>query len=1023
MKKSKRSLALCGVLAAFCLGSCLSTSDELDLNKEISLDMQIGPGGLSIPIGSLSKIYLDSLIKTGGDESILDTLEDGRYGFSMKGDIDEVNVKIGEVSISIDKPNIDALTTDFKQPEPGSVNIKESTNKTVIAIGKVDLSDVDNKLPQLGSSFNTKEYDVAAGSANEPIPEITIDIPEQSVECGFDYKMPSEVDKLNYIYFGTDKTKGQKMTVNVDLKGIFNVLSNPNIRVKEMDITFPDNFELAKDNDQEGLTSYISSSAVSVNKNKFSIIMNSGSVEGLGGSMTTLPITMYVKNATFSDNKYYPAPDSISFNGDIKYSLSLAISGKTKSAQPQKFKVGINMDERLHMADIDVDTKSKRVVLAADSISSSCKVEGLDGISSVDMITFKNGSSLNLAISNLSINPFEFEADSTIITLTFPDHFEFVKECKDEHNITVGEWAPAKNELKLNLSKSFGKTVALKVLSLDCSKFEVDQSTASMEIKNNVVYDGKIRIKSSKGLDFEKLNALEDKIVEFAVSGNFDIESADVETGMLSTEVANATKIPDVSTEVDKALREIHRINLKSPAHVGLNLHFEGMPSGVKELNFSRFTVEFPNFIRLNYNNPNDTRISAKGNVLVIHGNLNSTELSSTGPGFTIKGLSIDTLAFADGLEIKDGLLELKDYKVNINGYVTVDKQKIKSNELKQIIVNPSVEFDPIVVKSVTGKVNPKIDHIHQGIALAMGDDVDFFKNDKNDLNLSDPRIAITLVSSVTVPIKLDLSLLAKTSNGNRLIEPDDGSIIIPACPVNAPRDTTTLVITKHRVDDSSDDTIYVPISNLSNLMRTVPDSIIFDLDASVYQGVAEHYVDLTKSLSVAGSYKVTIPLSFDNLYLEYSDTIKDLSADLEDIADMINDVNIELVADSVVSTIPLGISLYAKALDKKGDSISSVTIAPFEIKPGTESGTISQMRLGVAVKKGGLEKLDALVFTAACKSGDDNEDSSIRKGQYLHIKNIKLRFPEGVKVDLTDAGKKDDGKNNKNNNVGNKKK
>ena len=42
----------CGVIAAFCLGSCLTTSDELNLDKEISLDMQIGRGGISIPLGS-----------------------------------------------------------------------------------------------------------------------------------------------------------------------------------------------------------------------------------------------------------------------------------------------------------------------------------------------------------------------------------------------------------------------------------------------------------------------------------------------------------------------------------------------------------------------------------------------------------------------------------------------------------------------------------------------------------------------------------------------------------------------------------------------------------------------------------------------------------------------------------------------------------------------------------------------------------------------------------------------------------
>ena len=63
-------------MAAFCLGSCLSTSDELDLDKDISLDMQIAPGGLSIPLGSLDTLFLDSLIKIDDEDAMLKKLPD-----------------------------------------------------------------------------------------------------------------------------------------------------------------------------------------------------------------------------------------------------------------------------------------------------------------------------------------------------------------------------------------------------------------------------------------------------------------------------------------------------------------------------------------------------------------------------------------------------------------------------------------------------------------------------------------------------------------------------------------------------------------------------------------------------------------------------------------------------------------------------------------------------------------------------------------------------------------------------------
>ena len=83
MEKFNRSLALCGIAAAFCLGSCISVTDELDLDKKISLDVQVAPGGLSIPVGSLKEILIDSLIKVDGDNSELDILKDGLYGFHL----------------------------------------------------------------------------------------------------------------------------------------------------------------------------------------------------------------------------------------------------------------------------------------------------------------------------------------------------------------------------------------------------------------------------------------------------------------------------------------------------------------------------------------------------------------------------------------------------------------------------------------------------------------------------------------------------------------------------------------------------------------------------------------------------------------------------------------------------------------------------------------------------------------------------------------------------------------------------
>ena len=995
MRTTGRTLALCICTATFFMGSCIQVTDELDLNKEISLDMQIGPGGLSIPFGSLSKIYLDSLIKIDGDNSVLDTIEGGLYGISMDGTIDKVNVSIGDVTINIPNPSIDPLSTSFENPEPDDVKISPTANETVIAIDEIDLSGINNELPKLKEDYSTDTYIVPGTPA--PIAFSTpIAISEQSVAFKFSYNLPKDVKKLNKIYFGSERgvKTGQKTTLNIDLSGIFNVLTDPTIKVKALNITFPDEFELGAD---DGMSTYIPAACVTVNKNVFSIAMENDNVSGLSTDNTSIPVSFYIKSADFSNYT-----GTIDFDSQIKYSFTLEISGTASSKESKEFKVGVNMESQTAMSEIDVDTKGRSVDISEGTVTSSCVVGGLDGISKVETITFKEGSMLYLTLDSLAISPFEI-AQSSNVNILFPDYFVFDDKCKDSDGNDVGTWATP-NSVNLNLAKSLGKRVCLNVKSMDCSTFTIDNVSASMNLTNNVSYSGNVDISDGSHLGLNAVDVLNDKVFKIVVGGDFIIDQAVVETGVLSTEICDSTEI-SINEPVDVALVELKRIDLTNPAGVSLNLRFSGVPSTIDELTFSRFTIEFPEFIGLQYTG-GDARIKVEGNHLIVNGVLKASELADNSDGFVIEKLAIAGMYFDDPLELIDGHIVLDKEKVRISGSVTVNNQKINSNELNVITVVPTVTFDPVVVKSIYGKVNPKIDEISQSVSLDMGDDIDFLKADNNNLKLSDPRITLNLNSSVTVPILLDLNISSKNSNGEFIaknIKPDDGIIRLDACDSTVTSRHTTLVISKYqRTASATGDTVYVCMSRLPELMKTVPDSVIFNLVTSVDQTV-NHYVDLTRELAVSGDYKVSVPLSFDSLYIEYSDTIKDLGKDLEDISDKIEECKLKLMAN-VESTIPLGVRLTAKALDAKSNEVNGIVINPCVIGAGSENGSTSAMRLEMTVAKGALKNLDALVFTAACESGDGADGSSLKKGQYIHVKDIKLNFPEGLRIDFTES-------------------
>ena len=990
MDNFKRTWALCGIVAVLGFGSCISTTDELDLDKDISLDMQIGRGGLSIPLGSLDTLYLDSLIKVG-DDTALDTLDGGLFGFSMEDSIKKVSLSIGAVQIDIDPPHINVLETSFDKPQVRDVEIKEVNSSSTIEIQKIDVSNINSKLPSFEKSVTVGPYDVPGiGMA---IPTIPVNVELQEMSCNFKYEFPEDVKKIKKVWFGETKGSraGQLLTLNVDLSGIYDVLTSPEIKVSDLTISFPDNFTLAKD---PNLSAYIPDNCVTIVGSTFSIQMTSESISGIGADHK-LPVTFYVMNADFSNYNY-----EIDFSDKVEYELELSIDGIAGSTA-KVFQVSVNLNAGLKMADIEATTRSKDIDLEEETISSKCEVTNLDGITRVNTITFdENQSKLYLSISNLNIDPFAFRDASSKIVIQFPAKYTFDTEyCRDENGNQVGTWSSSR--LTLDANKVLGHTVALKLKSLYVNEI-VDEETASITINTDVTYSGKVVIEENDNINLEALDVLDDKKLDLRVWGKFVVTTANIQTGEKTTELKDSTEI-SINEKVDDALIMIKRIDLVNPASAHLNLKFEGVPNTIQELRFSRFTVEFPDFIQLDCKS-SDPRYKVEGNKLVINGSLTS-ELHSE-DGFTVDGLEIKGMYFEQPLETVNGYLVLENQKVRINGAVVVNEQIIESDELDVITVTPTVSFETINVKSVYGKVNPAIDPVNEEVSLDLGD-ADFFQNENNSLSLSDPQITINLTSTVTVPIDINLSLSSLNSKGEYIaqdIAPDNGIIHLERCDTLAESRTTTLIISKNsRPQPLSDDTVIVRMSRLSELMEKIPDKILFNLAANVDTTV-NHYIDLTRELCVTGDYQVSIPLQFDDLHIVYSDTIKDLGKDLKDVGDKIEEAELQILGD-VESTIPLGVTLSAIAYNENWVKLNDIKIDSCTIAAGREDSiTSSPMVLDLTVTNGKLADLEYIVFSADCESGQEN--ASIRKGQYLYIKKLRLNLPEGLKIDLTEKKK-----------------
>ena len=272
------------------------------------------------------------------------------------------------------------------------------------------------------------------------------------------------------------------------------------------------------------------------------------------------------------------------------------------------------------MSEIEAETRSREIEVEEKEISSSCKIQGLDGISKVNTIDFDpDKSKLYLSISDLGIDPFEFKGNgSSKIQIRFPSDFTFDTDwVKDENGTDVGSWSGTR--LTLDATKVFGHTVSLKVQSLYVNE-NVEGEEKSIEISSDITYSGVVVVAENNDVTLSSLDAFTDKELTVSFWGTFSVQNAEVETGELRTDFKDSTVI-DIDQMVDPALVMIQRIDLVNPAEASINLLFEGVPQTVEELSFARFTVEFPEFIKIAYVG-GDSRIKVTGSKLVINGAL-----------------------------------------------------------------------------------------------------------------------------------------------------------------------------------------------------------------------------------------------------------------------------------------------------------------------------------------------------------------------------------------------------------------
>lgn len=323
--------------------------------------------------------------------------------------------------------------------------------------------------------------------------------------------------------------------------------------------------------------------------------------------------------------------------------------------------------------------------------------------------------------------------------------------------------------------------------------------------------------------------------------------------------------------------------------------------------------------------------------------------------------------------------------------YVVATVNEVKNYDgLYDNPITSRMDHNEFLITGARGRFCPTIELNDLGDVFVTNiPDILVDDNGKAGVYLDNPQVAVTLTSDMNVPANVNGTLVGIYNDGQ-------ANAVIP---VNGMRlkgsgDTKICICkTADGIDASKYDQV-IAVPTLNKLTDDIPDEIKFSATATA-DGSTECEFLLGHTYTVKPKYMVEAPLAFAaNAQIVYRDTLNDWHSDIEDMdIDDNSDIGLTMTA-SVVNRVPVNLSVKAYAIDVDGNKIDDVVVNVDGDIDGSDGTTATTSPIKIEIvqaKKGGINKIDGIVFSATGTS-----DSTI-KGIILNSRNHSLQINDIV--------------------------
>lgn len=340
------------------------------------------------------------------------------------------------------------------------------------------------------------------------------------------------------------------------------------------------------------------------------------------------------------------------------------------------------------------------------------------------------------------------------------------------------------------------------------------------------------------------------------------------------------------------------------------------------------------------------------------------------------------------GVDIVDGSID-RQYRINAEGSFYLTSLKKTDEELIKMSVNIATDGLYMNIVSAELKADPTIDPVEDKVDFDLSSMPEFLQGDDIVLNLAHAAIKVDIDGNI--PMDVFMSGKFASYKDGSLIEDASFGVTGEQLVLQDNTDNRFLFTSDPAETASGYKTVYV--ENMNNLFYKLPDQLDFRVDAKADKD--NYYtVNLGENNDILIEYEANIPLKFGkDLAINYAETI---DIDLEDE----NSIETEsiMLKGVLTNSIPMNVSISAVPVDEYGEEISGVTI---DITPSQLTSGDNELSIVAGSDNGGniLESLKGIKLNLSIEN-DGTDDIQLNENQYILLKKVQLRLPEGITID-----------------------